>query len=573
MSNAKYIVWLLAVIFLGSCARQSAPNGGPMDTIPPSLVRSLPKNQQLNVQSSTLELEFDEIVALSSPKEQLIITPTIGKDYKIEARQKKVLITFENPLEDSTTYSFNFRETVKDVTEQNPAENLKIAFSTGSYIDSMTVEGVVRNALTQREVKDATVSIQAYSDTFNIFTDPATFFTKTDEKGKFKLDNLKPGLYILYAIGDQNKNLIADPKSEAYAFKSDSILLDEDKKNIVLNTVRLDVRELKLTSARPYNTFFNIKTSKNLKTYNIASVDDSAKTYATFGADRANILLYNTFQGKDSIRIRTVLTDSIDNTVDSTFYAKFPTREVKPEKFTIELREPFILADKASIEFILKLSKPLREINYDSIYFQPDTVTTIRFDQSNTSYDERDRILTIKKNLDKALFIKSEPTKEASPKARPDTTTRVRPDKQTAAKSQKKIKHQLTLGKAAIMSIEGDSSQRIQQTLSPQSTDNLGVLIIETKLPPNKVILQLLNTERIIKRETIHKSSVTFADLPPGTYMVRMIVDSNGNGQWDPGNYFTNTEPEEIRYWRSEKDELTIPLKANHEIGPLLISY
>src|SRR5688572_6814819 len=123
MKQFTPLVFLISFILLASCARQSSPSGGPMDSIPPILVNSQPRHQALNVNSSTLELEFDEIVTLGNPKEQLIITPSVGKNYDIEVRSKKVLLTFEDPLQDSTTYTFNFREAIQDITEKNPAEN------------------------------------------------------------------------------------------------------------------------------------------------------------------------------------------------------------------------------------------------------------------------------------------------------------------------------------------------------------------------------------------------------------------------------------------------------------------
>jgi uncharacterized protein (DUF2141 family) len=576
MNNAKLLFLLIPVFLYTACARQSSPGGGPLDTIPPLVISSDPRSQQLNVRTSSLALEFNEYVTAANPKEQIIITPSIGKDYEIEARGKKVILKFKKPLEDSTTYTFNFRDAIQDITEKNPAVNLKIAFSTGTYIDSLKVEGIIRHALTQKEVKEATVAIQMYNDTFNIFTDPATFFTKTDDEGKFTLDNLKPGLYNIYAISDQNKNLFADTKSEAYGFKRDSFLLDANKKNVIINMVRLDVRPLKITSARPYNTYFIIKTTKNLKDFKITTVDDSLETYATYGADHANILLYNSFTGYDSVRIRSVLTDSINQQFDTTFYAKFSPRTATPEKFTAELANTFILAEKASIAFDLKLTKPVSKINFDSIFFQVDTITTVHFDPTNITYDEKERTILFRKSLDKALFIKPEetpPDQTKAPEKLPPPTGAKAKAKAAGPAAKPNIANRLILGKAAITSIEGDSSQHIHAEIRPQKTENLGVIIAETKIPANRTIIQLLGSDKLVKAQVLHKSTATFPDLPPGAYMLRLIVDTNGNGEWDPGNYYQRREPEEIRYWLSEKGETKITLKANHELGPLLITY
>ena len=139
-------------------------------------------------------------------------------------RQKKnqVILTLDEDLKDNTTYLINFREAVQDITEKNPAQRLKLAFSTGTYIDSLAIEGTIYDPLKNKESKDATVCLYE-SDTFNIFKHRPTYFTKSDDKGRFKLENLKPGTYFIYTIEDKNKNLVADSKTESYGFLKDSI--------------------------------------------------------------------------------------------------------------------------------------------------------------------------------------------------------------------------------------------------------------------------------------------------------------------------------------------------------------
>ena len=64
---------------------------------------------------------------------------------------------------------------------------------------------------------------------------------------------------------------------------------------------------------------------------------------------------------------------------------------------------------------------------------------------------------------------------------------------------------------------------------------------------------------------------MSFEDLKPGDYQVRLVIDDNNDGQWSPGNYYKRKEPEHIIYYLNEKNNPTISLKANWELGPLLI--
>src|SRR5688572_1967904 len=203
MNIVKHIHWLIYSLFVLACARQTTPTGGPKDSIPPTLINSLPKQGQVNFKGKTIELTFSETIILNNPKEQLLITPSLGDKYVIKAKKNQVVLTLEQDLQDGTTYAINFREAIQDITEKNPAEMLKIAFSTGSYIDSLSIEGNVYDLLKTTDIKDATVALYQL-DTFDIFKHRPTYVTKSDAKGKFKIENLKPGKYFIYGMEDKN---------------------------------------------------------------------------------------------------------------------------------------------------------------------------------------------------------------------------------------------------------------------------------------------------------------------------------------------------------------------------------
>ena len=37
-------------------------------------------------------------------------------------------------------------------------------------------------------------------------------------------------------------------------------------------------------------------------------------------------------------------------------------------------------------------------------------------------------------------------------------------------------------------------------------------------------------------------------DLKPDKYYARIVIDTNGNGVWDTGNYIEKRQPEEVYY-------------------------
>jgi uncharacterized protein (DUF2141 family) len=560
--------FLVYALFLLSCARQTAPTGGPKDTIPPVLDKAVPYINQTNFKDKELTLTFNETVILNNPKEQLIITPDIQKKYKINVKKNQVKILLETDLKDSTTYTFNFRDAVQDITEKNPAKNIKLAVSTGPYVDSLIIQGLIYDPLRPIPVKEATVALYE-SDTFNIFKHAPVYITKTDETGLYAIENLKPGTYHVFAIDDKNRNLIVDSKSEKYGFIAYPIELRRNQKQIDIPIINLDTRSLKLTNSRPYNTYYNIKFSKNLATYKLSS-EGTPWLFSSFGDDQSNIRIYNTFNKADSTGIRIQGRDSIYNRIDTVLFAKFTDRDVKPEAFVSKSDGFKVFARKGLITGKIQFNKPLFEINYDSILYQIDSTKIITFSKADIQWDSLHNRITIQKSFDPKLLI--EPTTTTAvdkPKAKPTPTEKGDPKQQP----RKVIKNRFYLGNATFISIENDSSKATEETLRPITLEETGVISMKIQTNEEHFFVQLLDKSNNVVRAIHDNRNATFEDVIPAEYQIRLIIDHDGNGEWSPGNFFQKIEPEPTIYYLNEKDNPVINLKANWEIGPLLITY
>jgi hypothetical protein len=314
MNLRKHIHWLFYGLFVLGCARQTSPTGGPKDTIPPILNQSNQKtDKQISIHnklnSVSTKPSFSIILRIRS-------SPLTLEKIRHRCKNRVVIkLTSEQTQLHTPLISRNIRTSPK-----NSPPALKLAFSTGDYIDSLSFSGTVSNPLTSKEVKDITVAIYQ-QDTFNIFN--ISQYTLVRPAMYHTIANLKPGIYRLYAFDDKNKNLIVDSKTEFYGFLNDVKQLSTNMNSISIPVIRLDARPLKLTSARPSGTFFNIKTSKNLKTYTIDSPDFET-IYTSFGEDNANIRIYNNLIEQDSIPIHFLAHDSINNKIDTTLFRELP---------------------------------------------------------------------------------------------------------------------------------------------------------------------------------------------------------------------------------------------------------
>jgi uncharacterized protein (DUF2141 family) len=525
---------------------------------------SIPKPQSTNYKNQEIELNFDETIILNNPKEQIIITPDVQKKYDIVAKKKKVILKFKDPLKDSTTYTIIFRNAVQDITEKNPAVNLKLAFSTGPYIDSLSLSGKVMDPLTIKPSKEITVAI-FQQDTFNIFTDKPSFLTQTDAKGSFTLENLKPGNYYIYGIDDKNRNLIADSKNENYGFNAQRISLTQNKKDITLYLQKLDARPLKLINAKPYNTYFNIKTSKNLTTYKL-SPNSGQHLSSAFGDDQSSIKVYNNLNVQDSIFVSLTAVDSINNILDSSFYIKFNQRKVKPEPFTATSLGFDFSASKALLAGTIKFNKPIAQINTDSIYYQMDSLTTIHFTLNDFTLDTLHNILSIEKHIDKALIPKPEEKIAKKPASKEPANTNVNIQKPL---------YELHIQRSSFISIENDSSEAVKEgPVRPYYFADTGIITVAIQTKEPSYTTQLLDANYKVIRSVSNNNKITFSDLKPGDYQLRLVIDKNNDKVWTPGDFYTHRDAEPTAFYKdSKKGETIIKLKANFELGPLLITY
>lgn len=550
------IYFIMVSLLVSHCAKQTSPTGGPTDELPPTLIRSTPRHEQTNVKSSKIELEFDESIQLNNPREQIIITPTVGKKFETTFNKRRVTLDLKTDLQKNTTYNINFRESIQDLTEKNPA-TVKLAFSTGSYIDSLSINGKVQDATTEKLLVNFTVALAEVSDTFNIFKHPASWLTVTDSKGFFSLENLKAGNYILYAFDDKSKNLIVDSKSEQYGFKSQQINLTRNIDSLKLRTFKLDINKLKLISARTTFAYFNLRFSKSLVDYTITAPDNTIAIHSSLESDLTTIKLYNTIPDLDSLQIHVHALDSMNSTVDTLLYMKFPKKQATRDKFTSTVIKSIVTENNSELTAQIAFSKPVTKFIHDSTFIQVDSLTRIPLSPEDFTWENNLTKLTVLKKVDtKFLFA-------------PDTTASK--EKKTKPSASKKI-NSFVLAKGSIISIENDTAKLITTPLTYLTTEATAVIEVNVETSED-FIVQILNKAGKIVAEQKNKKAHTFENLSPDIYQLRIIVDLNKNGKWDPGNYQTKSEPEPVVYYRNSKGIKEVPVKANWQVGPLLITY
>ena len=245
MSFRKYYIYLwlvLAALCLRACANKGiGPQGGPKDTTPPEILNVTPANGSVNFSGNTIVIQCNEYLQMKDAANQVLMSPPQRRAPIVKALGKKVVVTFEEPLRDSTTYLIDFGKSICDLNEGNPIESYAYAFSTGSEIDTLQMSGVLVHAENLNPMSDVLIGLHDDLRDSAFLNKVFVSIARTDEKGHFTLRNLHAGKYHIYALNDISKDYVYQP-GEGLAF-SDSLFIP-----IAIDTFVVDVPEQKTDS-------------------------------------------------------------------------------------------------------------------------------------------------------------------------------------------------------------------------------------------------------------------------------------------------------------------------------------
>ena len=200
------------MMFSPSCANTTTPpSGGPKDTIPPVITELYPEPGAVGVpvEKTQLKMTFNEYVVVKDAK-SLYLSPPMEKAPKYKIKGKSVIVYFEEPLDSNRTYTLDVTNALADNNEGNMYPGYTMVFSTGNTIDSMLVTGIVQDCNTLKPLKGATVMLYKDQADSAIFLHRPDAAVKTDEWGFFCLRNIQDTVYRMYAIIDENNNILRD---------------------------------------------------------------------------------------------------------------------------------------------------------------------------------------------------------------------------------------------------------------------------------------------------------------------------------------------------------------------------
>ncbi len=209
------VLLLASATVLLSCATQRPPEGGPADSEAPEILSTDPPSGTVNFAGDEVRIEFSERVDRRSFEDAVHISPLPTSPPVYDWSAREVRIRFTEPLAHERTYVITVGSTVKDVRAGNRMRgSVQVAFSTGSIIDGGTISGAVVDE------KAAGVSVFAYrltggrADTLDPAQERPDYAIRTGDDGSFSFSYLADGLYRLFAVRDQQNNMLYDVEND-----------------------------------------------------------------------------------------------------------------------------------------------------------------------------------------------------------------------------------------------------------------------------------------------------------------------------------------------------------------------
>jgi len=524
------IFFISVVIKMGfGCANPGGITGGPKDTLAPKPRIKYPPEKATNFKDNKIIIEFDEWVQANNMQKELLITPKPKGNYIVKENKKRITLTFEEGFDENTTYTFNFRKGITDITEKNPADSSKIIFSTGAFIDSLQISGLVMDLKKNQPIANATVGLYRVADTIEIAKRPPYYLSKSNEAGIFKLENLKQDLYRLYVFDDLNENSLYNAEQEKVGFLTDSIFLDKNIDSLKIFIAREDHQKARITRARPSNLYdtYILELNEGIEYFRIEPPYQDKIAYFIENTGKS-IKLYNLEKLSDSLDLQMVFRDSSANESKESRKIKFDKAKNKNEKAEF-LIEPSSGKDVESLDsYTLRANKPIRKIDFEKIYFISDKDTLGR------------------------LYLKAEEG------AWTDSSF-------SAWRFKKKIdfKEKLTfrMDSLALLNVEEDASAPLLAEYKAKLPNKYGTLFLTVESKEPSYVVELLNDKFEVVRTFQNPDKVTISFLPAGKYRLRAIIDENKDGKWTQGDFRIHKQAEKIILMEGE-----IPLRENWEL-------
>ena len=490
----------IGLIFI-NCANRGNPEGGPKDETPPVIIKAEPENYSTNFKGNEIKIYFDEYVKIKDLQKQLIISPPMNTKPDVTplgSANKYITIKIYDTLQPNTTYAFNFGNSITDNNEGNPYPYYRYVFSTGNYIDSLTVKGNIVDALKRQPETFVSVALYEVDSTFNdsvVYKKPPKYITNTlDSVTTFSIENIKAGKYLLMALKDNNGDNKFQQKIDQIAFHDGFIDLPTD----TLYTLKLFSEDLDFNATRP-------------------KLISGEKISFGYEGDYTDMQIAITSDTPEEFVSRITK----DEKTDTLYYWYKPRMEAdsllfKVSKGNFEKNFTVRISEQKRDTLVIK-SSPSGSIGYDEVFKISGSTPLLYFDDSKITILDKDS-------------------------TKVDFTTKFDMIANTYELNFNKTEdnaYKLQILPEAFTDFFDDKNDTLNYSVKTRKQSDFGYIRFTLNNAKYPVILQLTDAKGVVKYEqySTKPEQIDFFNLDPGKYFIRVVFDTNGNKKYDTGNY------------------------------------
>ena len=207
---------LLSALACG-CANQGAPPGGPPRTTPAAILRTVPESGAVVPDfRGKAVVQFDEVIdempgssgggggggsgagAITGLAQKIVLSPVAG-DVKVSWHRSAIHVQPEEGWKPNRVYHLEVLPGIADLRRNVTKTGTTIVFSTGGPLPRAELSGSAVLWVEQRLLTQAVIRAAPLPDT-------AAYVTLTDSAGTFRLREIPPGRYRVWAVQDLNNN-------------------------------------------------------------------------------------------------------------------------------------------------------------------------------------------------------------------------------------------------------------------------------------------------------------------------------------------------------------------------------
>ena len=567
--NTVIVVGIFAsVIFSKSCANTSTPpEGGPKDTIPPVIVEVVPANNALNhprdKRHSSVSFEFNEYVALNNPNSYLFLSPPQTKPPTAKIKGKRVVVSFEEPLDSNKTYSLSLGEAIKDNNEGNPFPPYTHSFSTGSHIDSLFVSGNIVEASTMLPMPNITVLFHTDPSDSAIFKVLPKAAAKSDLWGYFTVRNLPADtVYRVFAIEDLNNNCLYDPDQERVAFLDTLVLPSSVMRDSLPELLSFNMTDTAACLSRPAQ--LSLSMFKEVSQRQILRAKERVsrrQMYLKFSAPYPQIdsIIIDGIPDEKLIKEYNYYKDSIVIWIN----------DQGPVADTLRMRLTYMKTDD-SLNILVPQTDTIRmvrpkakmvENRWGEMVEEVDTLAAYEVDATPENIDQNGIIITFESPMivtpfDSITIMAKNTREQVSPAqftVEQDTANIKKFTLRLAEKLTPGFEYTLRIPDSVFMDIDGIYCDSLVKKITLPQDESLSSLTVEASNVHEKYLVELVDEKRtkVFRSYQIDTVSVLeFPYLKAGKYSIRITEDKNGNGQVDTGSLLDKKQPEKVMMFR-----------------------